>query len=74
MDKERELYNKFVEVLSDRLDEGASPKDLEVIMKFLQNNNITASTSNKGLNTLARKALDLPFEEMDELPAVRRIK
>lgn len=74
MDKERQLYDKFVDVLSDRLDGEPSPKDLEVVMKFLQNNNIQATTKHKGLNDLAKKTTDLPFEDEDELPTLRIVK
>ena len=74
MDKERQLYDKFVDVLSDRLDEDPSPKDLEVVMKFLQNNNIQATQQHKGLNTLTQKATSLPFEDEDELPTERNLK
>lgn len=73
MDKERDLYNKFVDVLSDRLDSEPTPKDLEVILKFLQNNNIQATTKHSGLSELASKATSLPFEDEEELP-LRRIK
>ena len=60
MDKERQLYDKFVDVLSDRLDEDPSPKDLEVVMKFLQNNNIQATQQHKGLNTLITSKPAIP--------------
>ncbi len=73
MNKERELYDKFVEVLSDRLDGEPTPKDLEVVMKFLQNNNIQATTKHSGLNNLANKTL-LPFDDLDEEQPLRRIK
>lgn len=73
MDKERDLYDKFVDVLSDRLDSEPTPKDLEVILKFLQNNNIQATTKHSGLSELASKATSLPFEDEEELP-LRRIK
>lgn len=73
MDKERDLYDKFVDVLSDRLDSEPTPKDLEVILKFLQNNNIQATTKHSGLNELVSKATSLPFEDEEELP-LRRIK
>jgi hypothetical protein len=74
MDKERELYDKFVDVLSARLDGAPSPKDLEVVMKFLQNNNIQATTKHTGLSDLATKATSLPFEDEDELPSLRIVK
>lgn len=74
MSKEQKLYDKFVDVLNDRLDGEPSPKDLEVVMKFLQNNNIQATTKHQGLNELSTKATQLPFEHDDELPLVRRVK
>lgn len=74
MDKERKLYDKFVDVLSDRLDSDPSPKDLEVVMKFLQNNNIQATQQHKGLTDLAQKATSLPFDEDDEVPPLRVVK
>lgn len=75
MNKERELYDKFVDVLLEKLDVGPSPKELEVIMKFLQNNNIQATLTNEGLNNLAHKATQLPFDdEDDELLPLRGVK
>lgn len=75
MNKERELYDKFVDVLLEKLDVEPSPKELEVIMKFLQNNNIQATLTNEGLNKLAHKATQLPFDdEDDELPPLRVVK
>ena len=66
MSKEQELYDKFVEVLNKRLDEDPTPKDLDVIMKFLQNQNIQAApTKHTGLQELTTK---LPFEDEDVLP------
>ena len=75
MNKERELYDKFVNVLLEKLDVEPSPKELEVIMKFLQNNNIQATLTNEGLNNLAHKATQLPFDdEDDEFPPLRVVK
>ena len=74
MDKERQLYDKFVSVLSDRLDDNPSPKDLEVVMKFLQNNNIQATQQHKGLNDLTKKTVALPFDDEDEIPPLRVVK
>lgn len=66
MTKEQELYDKFVDVLLEKMDCEPSAKDLEVVMKFLQNQNIQASpTKHTGLNELTSK---LPFEDEDRLP------
>ncbi len=66
MTKEQDLYDKFVEILNKRLDEEPTPKDLEVVLKFLQNQNIQASsTKHTGLQELTTK---LPFEDEDILP------
>lgn len=71
MEKEQQLYDKFVDVLADKLENEPTAKDLEVVLKFLQSQNIQASTTkHTGLNQLASK---LPFEDEDELP-LRRIK
>lgn len=72
MDKERQLYDKFVDVLNEKLnDEEIKPKELEIIMNFLKNQNIQATTNHEGLNRLNEK-FNLPFEE-EEQP-LRRIK
>lgn len=66
MTKEQDLYDKFVDVLKERLDGEPTPKDLEVVMKFLQSQNIQASpTKHNGLSELSTK---LPFEDEDTLP------
>lgn len=73
MDKERQLYDKFVDVLNEKLnDEEIKPKELEIIMNFLKNQNIQATTNHEGLSRLNEK-FNLPFEEDDEQP-LRRIK
>ena len=41
MSKEQELYDRFVDVLLDKMNCEPSAKDLEVVMKFLQNQNKT---------------------------------
>lgn len=75
MDKERLLYDSFVEVLLDKVKNGsATPKELEIVMNFLKNNNIQATTKHKGLSELAKSATELPFEDEDELPSIRRVK
>lgn len=70
MNKERELYNKFVDKLLTLLENpDITEKELRVILNFLDNNNIQADLkSNKGLQELADNfELDLPFE-VEELP------
>ena len=62
MDRERLLYDTFVDTLIDKVQSGeATPKELEIVMNFLKNNNIQATTSHKGLSTLAKEATELPF-------------
>lgn len=70
MDKERILYNKFVDKLLELLDNpDITEKELRVVLNFLDNNNIQADLSNnKGLQELSEHfELDLPFE-VEELP------
>ena len=77
MDKERILYDAFVESLLYKVQSGeATPKELEIVMNFLKNNNIQANLKHSGLSQLAKKATDLPFDDEDELPEVslKRIK
>ncbi len=75
MDKERQLYDAFVDSLLSKVQGGsASPKELEIVLNFLKNNNIQATMSHKGLSELVSTATNLPFEDEDELPSIRRIK
>ena len=75
MDKEQELYDRFVDVLNDRLDTEPSAQDLAVVLNFLKYNNIQASSKHKGVAKLTDKIkTKLPFEEEDELPDIRRLK
>ena len=77
LDKERELYDKLVDVLNEKLDNGASAQDLAVVLNFLKFNNIQATTKHKGVKDLADKASTLlPFEEDEELPEsyLKRVK
>ena len=75
MDKERKLYDAFVDSLLSKVQDGsATPKELEIVMNFLKNNNIQATTKHKGLSDLAKSATELPFEDKDELPSIRRVK
>ncbi len=68
MDKEQQLYDKFVDVLIEVLNNEPTAKDLDVILKFLQSQNIQASTKHTGLNKLTSNISNLPFEDDDELP------
>lgn len=73
MDKERKLYDRFVDVLNELLDGEPTPKELEIVMNFLKNNNIQATITNKGVANLTNKIMQLPFDNEDELP-LKRIK
>ena len=75
MDKEQELYDRFVDVLNDRLDSEPTAQDLNVILNFLKYNNIQATSKHKGVAKLtANLNSRLPFEDEDELPEIRRVK
>lgn len=66
MEKERQLYDKFVDVLNDALDNDPSPAHLKIVREFLSDNNINAlPEAHKGLGVLADKANKLPFDEED---------
>ena len=53
MDKERTLYDAFVQTLLDKVQGGiATPKELEIVMNFLKNNNIQANLKHQGLSKL----------------------
>lgn len=71
MDKEQKLYDKFVDVLNDILDGEPTPKELDIILNFLKNNNIQATPKNKGLANLAERMTQLPFDDEELLPLVR---
>ncbi len=71
MDKERKLYDKFVDVLNDILEGEPTPKELEIVMNFLKNNNIQATVTNKGVANLTDKIMQLPFDNEDELPPMK---
>ena len=69
MNKERELYNSFVELLTEKIRDGeASSKDLDIIRQFLKDNNIQATMENPQLNQLTQECLDLPFDEDNVIP------
>lgn len=76
MEKERELYDIFVETLIEKVKSGeATPKELEIVMNFLKNNNIQAHNSHKGLTELTKAALDLPFDDdINNQQPIRRVK
>ena len=72
---EQKLYDKFVDVLNEKLDCEPSAQDLAVVLNFLKYNNIQATTKHKGVSSLTEKLkTKLPFEDEDELPEIRRIK
>ena len=73
MDRERKLYDKFVDVLNELLEGEPTPKELEIVMNFLKNNNIQATITNKRVANLTDKIMQLPFDNEDELP-LKRIK
>lgn len=73
MDKERVLYNKFLDKLNELLDNpDVTEKELRIVLNFLENNNIGANPeSNEGLKNLAEKySEELPFD-MEEFPLER---
>ena len=49
-----------------------TPKELEIVMNFLKNNNIQATTKHSGLNKLTEEVLDLPFDDSER--PLKRIK
>ena len=75
MEKERQLYDAFVDVLIDKVESGeATPKELEIVMNFLKNNNIQAHPSHLGLSKLTQEALKLPFDDdLENVTPLRRI-
>jgi hypothetical protein len=77
MEKERILYDAFVDTLLLKVNSGdITPKELEIVMNFLKNNNIQASSKHQGLSKLAEQATSLPFEDEELLPerTLKRIK
>ncbi len=70
MDKERKLYNKFLDKLNELLDDPeVTDKELRIILNFLENQNIQANPeTNDNLKSLMNKfEEELPFsvEELD---------
>ena len=76
MDKERQLYNSFVDILIEKVEsKDVTPKELEIVMNFLKNNNIQAHPSHSGLSKLTQEALNLPFnDDLDNELSIRRVK
>ena len=73
--KEQKLYDSFVDVLTDRLDNEPSAQDLAVILNFLKYNNIQATNKHKGVSKLTEKLnSQLPFDEDDDEQPLRRVK
>lgn len=73
MDKERELYNKFLNKLNELLDNpDITDKEMRIILNFLENNDIKANPeTNQELQKLNEKfSTELPFD-LDELPIER---
>ena len=71
------LYDKFVDVLNDRLDNEPSAQDLNVVLNFLKYNNIQASDKHKKVHELNEKAKTiLPFEdeEYDNVLPLKKVK
>lgn len=71
--KEQQLYDKFVDVLSARLESEPTAQDMAVILNFLKYNGIQATRKHEGLNNLANIATELPFDDEDMLP-LKRVK
>jgi len=66
-EEEQKIYDKFVEVLNNKLDGEPSAQDLNVVLNFLKYNNIQATTKHKGVNTLTEKAKEiLPFDDEED--------
>ena len=72
--REQLLYDKFVDTLLAKLDNSEiAPKELEIVMKFIDSQGLQASDKHKGLSELTQKAMELPFDDDNEQP-LRRIK
>lgn len=67
MEKERNLYNKFIDCLINHLEnDDTDPKVLNVILNFLKNNNIQATEDNESLRQLKASLISkLPFDNED---------
>lgn len=72
MDKERALYNKFLDKLNKLLDNpDITDKEMRIILNFLENNDIKANPeTNQDLQKLNEKFTELPFD-LDEFPIER---
>ena len=76
-DIESLLYDKFVDVLNDKLDGNPTAQDLTVVLNFIKYNNIQASDKHKGVKNLTDKvAANLPFddEEYDNVLPLKKVK
>lgn len=73
MSKEQEMYDAFVDVLTEKLKGEPTAQELAVVFNFLKYNNIQATEKHKGLSELAKSAMELPFEDEEQQP-LRRIK
>lgn len=67
MEKERKLYDKFIDCLINQLEsDEPDPKILNVILNFLKNNNIQATEAHEGLKQLQTSLISkLPFDDED---------
>lgn len=77
LDKETALYDKFVDVLNDKLDGVPTAQDLTVVLNFIKYNNIQASDKHKGVSALTNKVTtSLPFddEEYDNVLPLKKVK
>lgn len=77
LDKETALYDKFVDVLNDKLDGTPTAQDLTVVLNFIKYNNIQASDKHKGVSELTNKVkTSLPFddEEYDNVLPLKKVK
>ena len=76
-DIESLLYDKFVDVLNDKLDGNPTAQDLTVVLNFIKYNNIQASDKHTGVKKLSDKvATNLPFddEEYDNVLPLKKVK
>lgn len=75
-EKEYLLYDKFVDVLNDKLDGVPTAQDLAVVLNFLKYNNIQASDKHKGVSDLTAKIkTNLPFDdEYDNVLPLKKVK
>lgn len=66
MEKERKLYDKFVDVLNNILEDDPTPQHLKIVREFLADNHISAlADTHKGLGVLSDRTSALPFDDED---------